>query len=144
MAEHRDGSQRRPAAYVAAIVANIIMVWIVNAIPGWNWSFVTADFPAVLWAMNLSLGMQIAGNALLLFFHPRFVHHLVQALLNTVSLLAVIILVTVYPFDFTAVFGDGGNTIGRVFLYVALAGTAIGILTHAFQAIGSLFGARSD
>lgn len=140
---HGEPSQRRPAAYAAAIVANIVMVWVVNAIPGWNWPFITADFPAVLWAANLSLGMQIAGNALLLFLHPRFVHHLVQAVLNAVSLLALIIVVTVYPFDFNSVLADAGDTVARVILYVAIGGTVIGILVNAFQAIGSLLGAGS-
>lgn len=140
----REPSKRRPAAYVGAIVANIVMVWVVNAIPGWEWPFVTTDFPAVLWAVNLSLGMQIAGNALLVFYHPRFLHHLVQAVLNAVSLLALIIVVTVYPFDFTTVIGDGANTVARVLLYVALGGTAIAILVNALQALGSLFGSRSE
>ncbi len=48
MGRHGDPGGHRPAAYVAAIVANIVIVWVVNAIPGWEWPFVTADFPAVL------------------------------------------------------------------------------------------------
>ncbi|MFW6260671.1 MAG: hypothetical protein ACOC6J_03725 [Spirochaetota bacterium] len=80
---------------------------------------------------------------MLVFYHPRFLHHLVQVVLNAVSLLALIIVVTVYPFDFTTVLGDGANTVARVLLYVALGGTGIAILVNGLQALGSLVGSRS-
>ncbi|MFW5743734.1 MAG: hypothetical protein ACOCWX_04655 [Spirochaetota bacterium] len=80
---------------------------------------------------------------MLVFYHPRFLHHLVQVVLNAVSLLALIIVVTGCPFDFTTVLGDGANTVARVLLYVALGGTGIAILVNGLQALGSLVGSRS-
>jgi hypothetical protein len=135
----RDDPERRPAAYVGTIVANIVFLWFVNSVAGWDWRFITDDFPAVLWAIYLSIGFQIAGNALLLFFHPRFLHHTIQALLDVVSLLALIVLVTVFPFDFAG----AGDLIAKVVLSVAIGGTVIGTVVNLLKAIGAVFGRRT-
>lgn len=141
MSWEQDERERRPAAYVGAIAANIIMIWVVNAIPGWNWQFITEDFTAVLWALNLSLSVQIAGNALLLFVHPRLLHYVAQAAFNVVSLLALVITVTVFPFDFSGLMGETGDLVARIVLYVAIGGTGIALVVNALKAVGSLFGA---
>ncbi|MFP4113847.1 MAG: hypothetical protein ACOC0E_03575 [Spirochaetota bacterium] len=144
MSEERRDSDRTPASYISTIVVNIAMLWFVNAIPGWDWRFITGDFPAVLWAMNLSIGAHIAGNALLLLFHPRFLHYAVQAIMETVSLLALIIVVTVYPFDFAAVLWRGADVLARVVLYVGIGGTIIAIIVHSLRAVGAFFGSTKD
>jgi hypothetical protein len=143
MQEERTDPERRPSAYVAGAIVNIVMLWLVNAIPGWDWRFITGDFPAVLWALNLSIGMQIAGNALLLFLHPRLLHHLVQAVMQVASLLAVVVMVTVYPFAFDEVLFNGADVVVRVLLYVGIGGTVIGIIVHGIKAVGSLFARAS-
>lgn len=135
----REDSERRPAGYAGTVVVNIAALWFVNAIPGWEWPFITADFPAVLWALNLSIAFQIAGNALLLFFHPRPVHYLIQAALDVVSLLALVVLVTVFPFAFA----DPGNLVTRILLFVAIFGTVVGAVVHVLKTVGAIFG-RSE
>lgn len=135
-----DERERTPAAYSGSAVAGIILIWLFNAIPGWELRFITDDVTAVLWAINLSLGVQLAGNLLLLFVHPRFLHHLVQVLFAAVSLLALVIILTVYPFRFEGVVAQAVPIV----LYVAIGGTVIGGIVHALKAIGSFFGSTAD
>ena len=144
MSTREDDGERRPAAYIAGAVVNIVMLWFVNAIPGWGWQFITTDFPAVLWALNLSLGVQIAGNALLVFIHPRPVHYLVQVLFNAVSILALVIMVTVYPFDLSSVLAGPVDMIARIVLYVALGATILAAVVNAVKVLGSFFGGPFD
>ena len=120
MPEKKRDSERSIPAYIGAIVANGILLFVVNKLPDWNLRFITSDYSAVLWAMNLSLLVQIGGNFGLIFFHPRFLHHLLNVAFNVVSLLAVVILFTVFPFDFSHVPGAFLDTIVRIALIVAI------------------------
>lgn len=139
----RDSDERKPSAYIGSIIGALIALWIVNSIPGWSWRFITSDFPAILWAANLSLGVQIAANALLVFLHPRFLHYFGQAVMNAAALLSLVITVTVFPFNFDAVFVPG-DTIVRIVLIVACVGTGIALIVNALKTFGSFFRATAD
>lgn len=141
MAEKKRDSERSIGAYVGAIVANGILLFVVNKVPSWNLGFITGEYPAVLWAMNLSLLVQIGGSFALIFFHPRLLHHLANVVFNGFSLLALVIVLTVFPISFAA---QWGNTVARVVLIVAIVGTSIGAVTHVFKAIGGLVFARGN
>ena len=47
--------------YIGGIIGNAILLIILNLLPNWNLSFITEEFPDVLWAINFSLGVQIFG-----------------------------------------------------------------------------------
>jgi len=137
MAENREASKRTAGSYIAAVVANAVILFLVNKAQDWNLRFLTDSYPAVLWALNVSLLVQIAGNALLLFFHPRFLHYLGQTIFNVVTLLATIILASVFPFDFSFLAGVL-NTIARIALIIAAVATAISVVVNLMKAVGSL------
>ena len=65
MSSETRGKPNKLAGYIASIVFNIIFLAILNKVPDWNLSFITESYPNILWAVNLSLGIQIAGNILL-------------------------------------------------------------------------------
>ena len=134
MQEERN--ERRAGNYVGAVIGSVIAIIVVNMLPNWNLRFITDDFAAVLWALNLSLIAQIAVNAVLILFHPRFLHYAAKVGLGLVSLLAIIILVTVFPFDFSHV-GNWIGTVLRIVLYIGLAGTAVSIVVDSFRVVGS-------
>ena len=131
-------SERTAGAYIGSIVALAIMLFVANRIPSWDWRFITDDYPAVLWALNLSILVQLAGNAILVFVHPRFLHYLAQTVFNIVSLLALVILTSVFPIDFSYLVGNAGNTALRIVLIIATVGTGIGVVVNLFKTIGSL------
>jgi hypothetical protein len=81
--------------------------------------------------------VQIAGNAILVFFHPRFLHHLGQAVFGVVSLFSIIVVAAVFPLDFAYV-AAVLNTLVRVALIVGAVATGISVVVSLFRAIGSL------
>lgn len=137
MEDRGRDSGRSVGAYIAAVVANAIVLWLVNTAPNWDLPFLTNGYPAVLWAVNLSILVQIVGNALLVFVHPPFLHYLGKAAFNAVSVLAMVVLVAVYPLDFSflAAFVD---TLVRIALIVGAVGTALAAVVNVFRAVGSL------
>ena len=137
MREARRDKDRSVGSYIASVIGNAIVLFLVNKVPEWDLRFITDGYTAVLWAMNLSLIVQIAGNALLVFFHPRFLHYLGQTVFSAVSLLSIIILAAVFPFDFAYVAGVL-NTLVRIALIVGAVGTGISIVVNLFRAVGSL------
>lgn len=137
MSEQKKDQGRSVGAYIAGVVANAIVLYLVNKVPDWNLPFIVDGYTGVLWALNLSILVQLAGNAMLIFFHPRFVHYLAQVVFNLVSLLAIVVLVSVFPFDFSFIAGFI-NTITRIALIVAAVATGIAAAVNLFKAIGSL------
>jgi hypothetical protein len=131
-----DRKERTAGAYIGAVIANVIVFIVVNKLDDWNVRFITDAFPGVLWALNFSLISQIAANAVLVFFHPRFLHYAAKVALGVISLLALIILVTVFPFDFSYI-SNWIGTMVRIALYIGLAGTAIAIVVDSFRLVGS-------
>lgn len=111
MSEKKRDSERTVGAYIGAIIASGIVMFILNKLPDWNFRYVTDEYPAALWAMNLSL-------------------------------LALVILLTVFPFDFSHFIGEWGITVARIVLIAVIVGTSIGAITHVFKAIGSLIFVR--
>jgi hypothetical protein len=133
----QDREKRSPAAYIAAVLANAALLWLVNKVPDWNLRFVTDGYAGVLWALNLSILVQLVGNGILIVLHPRFLHYLGQAVFNAVSVLATVLLVSVYPFDFSHL-AEPLDTIVKIALVIGAVGTGISGVVNLFRAIGSL------
>ncbi len=111
----------RRVGYVVAIVINVIALFILHSIPGWNLSFITASFPSTLWAFDLSIGATIVANVLFLAYDAPWFRHLAQLILNVFGFIVVYTLYTVFPFDF----GATGNTIVRILLIIGMVGLGI-------------------
>jgi len=99
--------KKRPgkAGYIGTIVANIVLMFIVNNILKWGVPFFTREFTKVLWIINLSLSLTIACNIIYLIYDRAWFRNLTQMFLNTLSLLATYITYKVFPFDFSKVTG---------------------------------------
>jgi hypothetical protein len=128
-----------PGGYVASAVMNAIMLWVMNQLPVWKPFFLLDTYSDVLWAINMSLIVQIILNLVLIFFHPLFFHHLIQTVFSLVSIIALLWIVQVFPLDFSSRLGDWFNILFRVVLIVALVGTLIGGITHFVKFIQALF-----
>jgi hypothetical protein len=127
------------ADYILAVAFDIAFLVIVNKIPEWNIPFITDTFPGVLWALNTSIVVSLAGNLILIFFHPRFLHHLLNALFALIGILALSLLLSVFPFDFADLVGDWLNKLLRVVLIAAIVGSAIGAVVHLVKAAAAIF-----
>jgi hypothetical protein len=128
-----------PGGYIASAVFTGIFLWVMNQLPLWRPFFLLDSYSEVLWAINMSLIVQIVLNLVLIFFHPLFFHHLAQTVFSLVSFISLLWIVRVFPVDFSARLGDWFNLLFRIVLIVALVGTLIGGITHFVRFLQSLF-----
>lgn len=126
--------------YIGGIIGNAILLIILNLLPNWNLSFITEEFPDVLWAINLSLGVQIFGYFVLIFIHPLFLHHLANVVFSAVSLIPIYVLYVVYPLDFTGLGLAWVDKLFKIILIVAFVATVIAVIVHLIKGIRALLG----
>ena len=137
MREHapRLGVAARRVGYVAAVVINTVLWYVLNVRPGWrSASFLTDDTPQVLVLLNLSLLAGIVANLVYVLTDGPWVKTLGDLLTGTISLAVLIQVWRVFPFDFSAWTLNWG-VIVRIVVAVAAAGTAIALLVQAGQLI---------
>lgn len=88
----------KTSEFVGAIIANIILLYIVNNLLSWNLSFIAPSFQDVLWIFNISIAATIIGNILFLIYHPGWFRSIIQIILNILGFIVVYYLYTVFPF----------------------------------------------
>ncbi len=91
--------------YVGAVIGNLISLFLVNNIPNWHLPFITSDWLTVLWIMNLSIGAQIIGNALLFVYDADWFRELVKGGMEVLGLISLYVFYTIYPLNFAAFSG---------------------------------------
>ena len=134
--------RKRITDYVFSVIFNIAFLVVVNKVPDWNIAFITDSFPDILWAVNTSVAVSIAGNLILIFFHPRFLHHLFNAVFAIFGILACSVILSVFPFEFEDLVGEWLNILIRIALIVGIVGSAIAIVVNIVKAIGAIFRIR--
>lgn len=136
--------ERSIAGYITSIVGAAVALWVINALPGWELRFLGDDYPAVLWAANLSLLTQIGGRLALIFYHPRVLHNLAQVLFDALSLLALVIILSVFPFDFAAVSIPWMAALLRVGLVIGIVASVVSAVVHLIRAVGNIVNRDED
>jgi hypothetical protein len=127
--EKKKSQPNSLANYIAGAVFNGVFIFLVNKIPDWNLAFISDGYSQVLWALNLSLIAQTAGNLVLIFYHPLLVHHIGNLLFSVLGFIAIVVLYTVFPFNLA----DSQNWLRillRVVMIVGMVGTAIAFVVH--------------
>ncbi|HKX76743.1 MAG TPA: hypothetical protein VJR05_15275 [Acidimicrobiia bacterium] len=126
-------SAGRQFGYLVAIAINVVMLWAANNLLDWGvLPFLTEDFRAVLWLINISLVISIAVNATYLGYDRQWYRSLTQAVLNGISLIVTVLLFQVFPFDFTA-YQFPWESITRVMLVLVMVGTVAGIAAEFYK-----------
>jgi hypothetical protein len=128
-----------PGGYIASAVINGVLLWVMNQLPVWKPFFLLDSYSEVLWAVNMSLIVQIVLNLVLVFFHPLFFHYLIQTVISLVSIVSLFWIVQVFPVDFSARLGSWFNTLFRVVLIIGIVGSLIGGITNFVRFLRALF-----
>lgn len=111
--------------YLAAIVVNVAMLFVVHRLLEWGLvPFLTEDFRRLLPIVSLSLASTVVVNVLYLTYDPGWFRSLTQLGLNAISLAVVVRTYQVFPFDFSAY---GFDWTGLVRLALVAVMVAIGI-----------------
>jgi hypothetical protein len=125
--------RNRRGEYIASIIFNLIWLFIVNKIPDWDLKFINDHYPAVLWALNMNIFIQIGGNIIMLIFDIRFVRYLSRAILEAANFLVMIILYYIFPFDFSGV--PGWSFLDWLIPWLLI----IGMVVSAFKVLGNIW-----
>lgn len=125
--------RRKPprSAYWVAIVINAILLFVAHNLLNWDVGFVTEEFSAVLWVIDLSLGATIAANIVFLFYDPAWFRHLTQVALNAVAFVAIYTIFTVFPFALSGL----ADLAVRIALIAAMVGLGIGTIVEVVQLV---------
>lgn len=124
----KDKTVRR-SEYIFSIFANLILYYIANNILNWNLSFIAPTFSQVLWAINLSIGITILGNILLIVYNPAWLRHIVKAIMNFFALIATYIFYTVFPLTLNPIY----TLMVQILLILAMIAVIISILFEIFK-----------
>jgi hypothetical protein len=123
--------RNRRAEYITAIVWNLIWLFVVNKVQDWHLQFINDHYPAVLWALNMNIFIQIGGNILMLIFDFRFIRYLSRMIIETANFFILIILYYIYPFDFSHV--PGWSFLDWLIPWMMI----IGMIVSALKVVGN-------
>ena len=128
--------EKRTGELTASAVGNAVCAVLFNSFPLWRQytqGVVLDDFIRVLWAVNLSLLVQVAGSLSMIFYRPPRFAAVAQILGTGAALLSMIVFYVVFPLDFSAVGVTWLNSVLRVALIAGMAGAGIGLLVQIGQ-----------
>lgn len=124
--DQRVGSRR--FGYLVGAACNAALLYLTYVQPGWRAvPFLTEATTRVLGLFTVSLMAGLACNVLYLAYDRRWLTVLGNLLTTGISLVLLVRIWRVFPFDFTAYSADWAM-VTRVVLAVAIAGTAIGVV----------------
>ena len=129
----KQGTKR--FGYSIAIALNALFLFFVNNVLEWGlFSWLTNDFEQVIPILNFSLGLGIVLNAIYLIGDPPLLKSSTQLISNIVSLLVVVRMYRVYPFDFGA-YSFNWDLLMRIMLILGIVGTSIGIISELVKSV---------
>lgn len=127
--ENNKKERNKKAEYIAAIIFNLIFLYIVNNLLNWNIYFITSALNEVLWIINLSIIAAIIGNALLLAYNPEWFRHVIKIIINIFALVSTYFVYIVFPFNFYNSFINWGL---GIFLILIMIGIVIAIIVEFY------------
>jgi hypothetical protein len=128
----------RRAGYVAAIVVNLVLLFVANNLLAWDLvPFLTDDFTRVLWLISISLLATIVVNLAYLWYDPAWFKSLCQIGLGGISMLVAIRTYQVFPFDFSAYQFDW-ERLARFVIVLSMVAIGIGVVVEAVKLVRSL------
>ncbi len=129
--------------YIAGVIFDGGLLYVMNSLPAWKVPFLLGSYGEILWAVNLSLTIQLGLNLALIFYHPLYFHYLGQAIMSAASVLALIVIAQIFPIDLSSVPGIGAlpwlNLAVRVALIAAAFGSAIGTIVNVVRFFARVF-----
>lgn len=120
----------RRIGYGVAIAVNVALLFFVNNLLDWGWfGWLTEDLNDVIPLINFSLVASIVANAAYFANDSPGFKGVLELAVNTISLVVVIRLLQVFPFDFSE-HSSAWETATRSILIVAIVGISLAMLVE--------------
>jgi len=120
-------SPTRRLGYLVIVVLNLVALYVFTNLHNWRVPFITAEWPKVLWAVRLSVGANIVGHIILMFYSAPAFKAVLQTILDGFGLLSVYVVLTVFPFEMGRALWE---QLWRALLIVSLLATGIGMVVR--------------
>lgn len=124
----------RRFGYSVAIAINLLMVWIVGNLLGWELAFLQPEFADLVPIIQLGLWVTIAANVVYIVDDRTAATRTARLVVDVVNLYVTFQIFEVFPFDFSAHTFNWG-LVFRGVLIIALIGTAVSAVTHVAQIV---------
>ncbi len=125
----------RSFGYGVAVAANVLLLVIVNNLEEWDVvSWLTDDFSKVVGIISFSLWATIVANAVFIAYDPKWFKAALQAVLNAISVVVMIRIYQVFPFDFDRYDFDWGMLV-RIILIIGIVGTTVATVVEVGKVI---------
>jgi hypothetical protein len=142
----RPARRQRPSVasrrfgYALGIAINVLFIFFINEWPGWQQvPFLTDATNDVLPLVNASLVIGAVVNAIYLIGDPRWLKALGDAFTAVVSFAVILVVLRVFPFDFSAYSFDWAMLV-TVMLWVGLIGSAVAVVANLVTMVRELGG----
>lgn len=129
--KENDKGKRRPSAYIGAIIANAILIYVFNNLLNWHVPWLTETFVTTLWIFNISFAATILFNLFYLAYDAKWFLSAGQLILNIISLSAFSTLYQTFPFAASA----NHEQLIRYFLILVLFCIFIGIIVEMVKLV---------
>lgn len=124
--------KRRISEYIGAIIANGVLVFVLNNLYRWSVPFLTESYKDCIWAIDISLIAVIIANFVFIFFDRDWFKHLLQVFTSAASLMCLYVINAIFPFEFA---NPAWYLVVKIFLIVAMAVTGAGVLYNIIRTI---------
>ncbi len=136
--------RQKTSIFVFSIASSLATLAFINTVPLWSRftnGVILDSWANVLWAANLSLVAQIAGNIVLLIRRPARLYAILQAAMTAVSLVSILVFLIVFPIDFNPV---GSGWLNVALKIVMVVGLALGALSLVMFVVRAAVGASYE
>jgi hypothetical protein len=130
--------KQKTSHFIVLIIIEIIEAIFMNTVPLWlqyTKGVILPTWIYILWAVNLSLIVRTAGNLVLAVRRPARLYLIIQSINMTIGLMSMIVFLTVFPINFSAIGAAGLNTLIVVFTVIGLALGTLGVIVNLVKAI---------
>jgi hypothetical protein len=138
-----DGSIGRRVGYGVGILVNTLLLYAVNAWPGWRWlTFVTEDAERLVPLLNASLVAGIVANLIYIVFDRRWVKALGDLVTVGISLVLLVWTWQAFPFAFDDSTIDWA-LVARGVLAFSILGCVIALIVQLVILVRELAGPKT-
>lgn len=123
----------RRFGYGVSIAISVGLLFVIGNLAEWV-PWITGDFADVVPVLSVSIIVGIVANVMYMLSDDRRVKALGEAATTIVGLIALIMLLRVFPFDFAA-YSFNWEVVSRGILVVAIVGSVVGIVVSGFKLV---------
>jgi hypothetical protein len=131
----KDKKKPQKSQFIAAVIVNLVILYIANNLINWNLSFIDNSFLQVLGILNIFLISAIVVNFLFIFYSKGWFRNLLLIPVDLLGLVTAYTLFMVFPFIINNLILE---YLLKFILLVFIIGSFISLLVHIVKFIISV------